>query len=170
VRDVKQSLIRGTLTAALALGRAIRLARERGENPVKAAAEAHGGWVLFRGEIAAKEWEDREGYMVGQYRIRGMDDYRSQEARVWFKNEHHILWLDGEPFTTTPDLIALVDLHTAEPFTNTELQTGQQVAILGYSGPALWRTEKGMLLMGPRYFGFDLDYIPLEERIKAHDR
>ena len=29
----------------------------------------------------------------------------------------------------------------------------------------LWRTEKGLELVGPRYFGIDTDYIPIEERI-----
>ena len=35
---------------------------------------------------------------------------------------------------------------------------------LVYMGSA---TEKGLELVGPRYFGVDTDYIPLEERCKG---
>ncbi len=28
-----------------------------------------------------------------------------------------------------------------------------------------FRTPKGLELLGPRHFGFDLDYIPIEERM-----
>ena len=167
VRDVKKSLVRGTLTAALKLGRAIREARQRALDPVQAAAAAYGGWVLFEGVIEAKDWEDRDGYMYGEYRLAGTGVYASHQARIWLKNEHHILWIDGGVQATTPDLIAVVDLETAEPYTNTKLEAGQRVAILGYPGPELWRTKKGLSLMGPSYFGFDIPYIPLEERMKA---
>ena len=30
----------------------------------------------------------------------------------------------------------------------------------------MWRCEAGLELVGPRYFGVDTDYIPLEERCK----
>ncbi|MDR0359838.1 MAG: DUF917 domain-containing protein, partial [bacterium] len=28
-----------------------------------------------------------------------------------------------------------------------------------------WRTPRGLELVGPRYFGYDFDYVPLEERL-----
>ncbi|MDW7659616.1 MAG: DUF917 family protein, partial [Bacillota bacterium] len=31
----------------------------------------------------------------------------------------------------------------------------------------LWRTPEGLALVGPRYFGCDVDYIPIEERFGA---
>jgi DUF917 family protein len=27
-----------------------------------------------------------------------------------------------------------------------------------------WRTAAGLALVGPRYFGYDIDYVPVEER------
>jgi uncharacterized protein len=30
-----------------------------------------------------------------------------------------------------------------------------------------WRTEAGLALVGPRYFGYDFPYIPVEDRLTA---
>ena len=27
-----------------------------------------------------------------------------------------------------------------------------------------WRSEAGLALVGPRYFGYDVDYVPVEQR------
>jgi DUF917 family protein len=40
---------------------------------------------------------------------------------------------------------------------------GEEVVIVGVPAAAQWRSEKGIELMGPRHFGFDFDYIPIEE-------
>jgi DUF917 family protein len=29
-----------------------------------------------------------------------------------------------------------------------------------------FRSAKGLALLGPRHFGFDVDYAPIEERVK----
>ena len=34
----------------------------------------------------------------------------------------------------------------------------------------MWRTEAGLELVCPRYFGVDTDYIPIEERVKGGDK
>jgi hypothetical protein len=30
----------------------------------------------------------------------------------------------------------------------------------------MWRTKKGLETVGPKYFQYDLDYIPIEELMK----
>jgi DUF917 family protein len=30
---------------------------------------------------------------------------------------------------------------------------------------ARWRTEEGLALVGPRCFGYDFDFVPIEERL-----
>ena len=39
--------------------------------------------------------------------------------------------------------------------------------IAGLKCYEMWRTKEGLNLVGPRYFGIDTDYIPLEERAKG---
>jgi DUF917 family protein len=57
---------------------------------------------------------------------------------------------------------------TAEGITNTDIAAGQQVAVLGIKGQEIFRTEFGLNeSSGPRYFGFDIDYVPIEELMRA---
>ena len=68
---------------------------------------------------------------------------------------------------TTPDLICLVDTETFRPVTTDAMKYGKRVMAVGMKCFHLWRTEKGLELAGPRYFGLDTDYIPLAEKIRA---
>ena len=132
----------------------------------KRQVEFKGGWLLFKGVVSGKNWESRDGYMYGTTLIKGMEEFRGEEAKIWFKNENHILWIDGEPKVTSPDLIEVVDLETAEPITNTDLKAGDRVAVIGVKCVEIFRTEKGLEVLGPKHFGFDIEYIPIEERMK----
>jgi len=161
-REMKQLIVPGTLSEALRLGRAIREARESGADPAAAAAATIGGRVLFKGDVTDKEWENRDGYMFGLTTVTGKEEYAGHEGKVWFKNENHIMWKDGVAFVTSPDLICIVRLEDAEPITNTNIKAGDAVAIVGKPNK-LFRTAKGLELLGPRHFGFDIDYRPLEE-------
>ncbi len=162
-REMKEILVPGTLTKCLGLGRAIREARERGDDPLQAAIEYTGGWLLFEGEVTGKDWEDREGYMFGTTHIKGTGDYEGHTLDVWFKNENHVSWLDGKPFICSPDLVTIAHRETGEGITNTVVEAGHQVAVVGIKGLEAFRSERGLAAAGPRYFGFDIDYVPIEE-------
>jgi DUF917 family protein len=166
-REMKEIVVRDTLTKSLELGRTIRQAREQGKDPVLASVEFTGGWLLFEGEVFKKEWEDREGYMFGTTYIEGQGEFRGHTFKVWFKNENHLSWLDDEPFVTSPDLVVIVERKSGEGVTNTLLDTGQEVAVIGIKGLEAFRSERGLGGAGPRYFGFDIDYVPIEKRIKG---
>jgi len=162
-REMKEIIVPGTLTKCLSLGRAIRQAREQGDDPVQAAIEHTGGWLLFEGEVIGKDWEDREGYMFGTTHIKGTGDYAGHTLDVWFKNENHVSWLDGKPFVCSPDLVTIVGRETGEGITNTLIDAGHQVAVVGIKGLEAFRSERGLAGAGPRYFGFDIDYVPIEK-------
>jgi len=84
-----------------------------------------------------------------------------------FKNENHVSWLDGKPFVCSPDIVTIVDRETGEGFTNTVIDANHQVAVVGIKGLEAFRSERGLAGAGPRYFGFDIDYVPIEEQMKA---
>jgi uncharacterized protein len=162
-REMKAILVRGTLSKSLALGRAVREAREAGSDPIDAALAATGGWRLFEGTVTGKDWEDRGGYMYGTIHIRGTGDYHGHTLAVWFKNENHVSWLDGEPWVCSPDLVTLA-YRDGEGTTNTLIKEGDDVVAVGIRGLEAFRTEFGLnQAAGPRYFGFDIDYVPIEE-------
>lgn len=165
VAEVREVVVPGTLSFSLGLGRAIRVAREEGKDPVEAARSYMSGWVLFKGEVVRKVWADERGYMVGTTDLRGTEEFTGRVLRIWYKNENHITWLDGRPFVTSPDIISVVRRDSGEPIINTYLSEGESVAVLGMAHP-LYRTEKGLEVLGPRHFGFDLDYVPIEEAVR----
>jgi len=166
-REMKEIVVPGTLTRCLELGRAIRQALEQGDNPVQAAIEHTDGWLLFEGEVTGKDWEDRGGYMLGTTHIRGTGEYAGHTLDVWFKNENHVSWLDGEPYVCSPDLVTIVDRETGDGFTNTVIAAGHRVAVVGIKGLEAFRSERGLAGAGPRYFGFDIDYVAIEVQMKA---
>ncbi len=166
--EMKEVLVHGTLTKSLALGRAIREAREKGADPIDAAVEVTQGWRLFEGVVSGKEWEDRDGYMFGTNHVKGTGDYHGQTLDVWFKNENHVSWLNGEPWICSPDIVVLARKESGEGITNTDIKEGDEVVAVGVKGLEVFRTQFGLdHASGPRYFGFDIDYVPIEELMKA---
>ena len=162
--ELRQWIVPGTVSKSLRVGQAIRQAREAGKDPVLAATDAMNGWLLFRGTVASKEWESREGYMYGSATMEGSGEFAGHTLKIWYKNETHISWLDAKPFVTSPDLICIVRAEDGEPITNTVLEPGTAVAVLG--APAPWyRTDEGLEALGPKHFGFDIDYVPIEQLV-----
>lgn len=162
-KDTRDTVVPGTLTLCYDLGRAVRLAREAGNDPLQEAVNILDGWLLFRGEVTGKDWEDKEGVMVGTTHIKGGGEYEGHQMDVWFLNENHIAWLDGQPYVFSPDLIILADPRSGEAYTNTEIKTGDPVAVLGAKGYPLFRSELGLKYFGPRFWGYDYDYTPMED-------
>jgi hypothetical protein len=153
--------VAGTLTEALALGRAIR---EAHADPVQAAADALDGWVLFRGEVTSRDWENN-GYMEGRHILEGTGAFASHRLEVWFRNENHVSWLDGEPWVASPDLIEFCDPDTAEPLVNTHLDVGQSLAVVGMRRRPAFDSPAGLSVLGPEHFGFDMPFRGIEELV-----
>ena len=162
-KDTRELVVPGTLTLSYELGKAVRLAREAGKDPIAEIVRTLDGWELFGGEVTGKEWGDKEGVMVGTTHIKGRGAYTGHTLDVWFLNENHVSWLDGKPFVFSPDLIILADPDTGEAYTNTEIKEGDRVFVVGCKVYPAFRSPKAIEFFGPRYWGFDLDYIPIEE-------
>ena len=54
-----------------------------------------------------------------------------------------------------------------DPVTTEALKYGKRVLVVGLKCIHMWRTPEGLELVGPRYFGIDADYVPLEELVKG---
>jgi len=165
--EMKALVIRGTLTESLRLGEAIRKAREKGEVPVNRAIEFCKGWLLFKGRLSEKEWNVIDGYYCGFHTFQGIDEFKGQALKTWFKNETHITWHNDHPYVTSPDLIVQVDLLSGEPITNHELLKGRNVAVIGIRAHSYYRTTEGLRALGPKHFGFEMDHIPVEEFMRT---
>jgi len=165
-KEMKRVIIPGTLSRCLEIGRMIRAARESARDPVDKIVEALNGWLLFRGKVTGKDWEDREGYYWGTHTITGTGDFSGHEFKIWFKNENHISWFDDKPYVTSPDMLIVVNAETGEPYSNAQIEVGHQVAVVGLRAVEQFRSQKGINILGPRHFGFDIDYKPIEDLVK----
>ncbi len=160
--DLRRVVVAGTLTRAYALGRTIREAREAGGDPLAAAAALLNARVLFIGVVVDRSWENRDGYMVGETHLEGVGARRGQRLRIWYKNENHVAWLNGQPCAMSPDLIMLSEAASGEPYTNAELPVGAKVGVLVAAAAPAFRTPEGLAALGPVHFGFDIPYVPVE--------
>lgn len=160
--EVRQIAVLDTMSEAMRLGAAIRDAREQGTDPVAAAANALDGWVLFRGTIVGREWENT-GYMEGRHTIEGTGESSGHVLEVWFRNENHVSWLDGEPWVASPDLIEFCDPNTAEPLVNTYLELDQEIAVVGRRRRDAFDSAGGLATLGPQHFGFEIEFRGIEQ-------
>ncbi len=159
-KEAREILIPYSLSRALEVGRAINRALSEGKDPLPAAAQASGGKVIGKGILHSLSTKDQEGYYWGTYCIRGVDTYEGNEYKIWFKNENHILWVNGLPHTTSPDLITIVNYETGTPILNSYLREGEPVGIIINPSHELYMCEKAIEVFGPRSFGFEFDYVP----------
>lgn len=164
-KELKETVIAGTLSKSYELGKFIREAQEAHLDHIpQKIAEKVGGWVLAEGERTDFEDEDRIGYYWGTTTIQSD---AGDEYKIWFKNENHVCWKNGEPFVSSPDLICVVDRHTGEPIPNPKMRQAQEVAIIVLPCDERLRQEKIKKVLDPQYFGFeDISYVPVEERMK----
>lgn len=164
---LKRHLIPGFLSQSERVGRAAREAVERREDPVAAVAEAGGGVVLFRGVVRSSDSKAEQGFGITTAILDGVGAFRGSEYRIFNKNENMVAWRDGRLDAAAPDLIAALDPATGWAMRGGAIigsfVVGQEIAIVGFPGPALWRTPKGIDMLGPPHFGFPDRYVPLEQ-------
>jgi len=165
-RDYRRGVVRGTPTLALELGRTIREAKKRGVNVFDAILDIVKGFMLFRGKIVDVARFNLGGFARGEVTIEGFDEFKNSKMVIRFQNENLVAIKDGEIIATTPDIISILDIETAKPITTERLRYGLRVTVIGIPCDEKWRSEEGIKTVGPRYFGYDVDYIPIEMRIK----
>jgi len=159
-REVKDCGILHTTSQAIRLGAAVRVARRAHRDPVQAVIDAERGRLLFTGKVRDVERRTTEGFLRGTAAVDGLEEHRGHELTLAFQNEFAVAWLDGAPRVTTPDLICVLDSVSGEAVGTELLRYGQRVSVVVLPGPAVFRTPKGLEHVGPRAFGYDLDYVP----------
>src|SRR5215218_5442832 len=160
-REVKDWAIHGTTTKAIAIGHAVREAQARHSDPVAAILSVEPGKVLFRGKVVDVDRRTTEGFLRGTARVAGIDDDRGSSVVLDFQNEWIVAWRDGEPAATSPDLICVLDSVAGEAVGTETIRYGQRVTVIALPPPPVFATEKGLAHVGPRAFGYDIDYRPV---------
>lgn len=157
--QAKGAVIEGSVTRALAIGRSVAGARD----PVGALVAQLDAALLISGKAIDVERRTGGGFVRGSVVIDGTGEHRGRMVRLEVQNENLVAFDDGRVIASVPDLISVVDNLTAEAISTENLRYAQRVTVLAWPCDPLWRTPRGLQTAGPRAFGYDLNYQPVEE-------
>ena len=158
--ELKATIIRDTLSLAKRIGETVLDCRARSIEPAETVAELCNGNVLFSGKIIDVERRTVQGFARGKLLISAFENYHSK-LEIEFQNENLIARCNGEVRCTVPDLITLVTLEDGEAIGTESLRYGLRVAVLAMPAPKELKTPEALAVVGPRAFGYDVDYRPL---------
>lgn len=168
-RDAKRSLVRGTISLALGLGRTIREARSGSGDPFAAMLRYLRGTdyyqhckVLFTGKTVDLLRETLGGFSLGKLLVEGTGGCAGRRLALQFQNEHLVAREGERVLCIVPDLIAVLDAATAEPITTEGLKYGQRVTVVGISAAPIMRSPEALAVFGPQAFGLTDPFTPLE--------
>lgn len=161
-RKLRNVFVPYSLSRCLKVGHAIKIAKKSGASVLDAVADASDGKLIGMGTISSFHPSDANGYYSGVYRIKGTGAYKDKEFKIWFKNENHILWVNEKPVISSPDLISVIDVDRGEPLLNSDIKGGENVGIIITRCCDFYKEPDSIEYFGPRYFGFDFDYLPFE--------
>ncbi|MEM3398344.1 MAG: DUF917 domain-containing protein [Nitrososphaerota archaeon] len=164
IEDAEKAVVKNTLSMCIKVGEAVRIARGRRIDPVEEVRKILDGWRIFEGIVESYQYRDEKGFLRGEAIVKGAGKYSGMKLRTWIMNEHLMAWIDGKPVVMAPDLIMFLN-DEGEGITNSELKEGMKVNVIASKAPDMWRTENGLKYFSPRRFGFDIDYIPIEELV-----
>ena len=166
-KQLSQGTIPGVLSEAILFGKTVREAHQAGKDPIEALIDASNGYKLFQGIVTKSDERGDRGFNWVDVELRGTREYEGHTYKVFVKNENIVSWLDDELDAISPDYIYNLNPETGESTTGGSGVGGYpldvEVVIIGVPAPKQWRSGKGIELMGPKHFGFDFEYTPIEK-------
>ena len=157
-KEVKEHGLKYTVSKAIKIGNAVINANKHNRDPIDAILEESAGKMVFQGKVSDVERRVEGGFLIGKTTLKGMGEYTGSEMTVHFKNEFSVAQLDGEAIVTTPDLICLLDTASGSGIGTDTVRYGQRLSVITMPSEPIFTTPKGLVAVGPKAFGFDLDY------------
>lgn len=164
VKTASRVAVVGSVSRAIGLGESVEKARAKGLETAKVVAEKLSGYTIFKGRIKSHDLREEKGFLTGNVLVEGIGDHRGRSLKIWVKNENIIAWINNQPIVLPPDLIVLIG-EDGYGVVNSEIAIERKVVVVAAPAPEVWRTPKGLEVLGPRHFGFDLDYVPVEKLV-----
>jgi DUF917 family protein len=158
--QARGATVRGSVSLAIRIGEAI--GRAVGD-PVAALIAELGASRLISGKIQDVERRTTSGFAAGSVIIEGLGQDSGRLVRLELQNENLVALERGRVLASVPDLISVLDTETADAIGTERIAYGQRVTVIGFACDPIWRTGPGIALTGPRAFGYDFDYVPVEE-------
>jgi DUF917 family protein len=158
--QARRATVRNSVSLAIGIGEAVAAARG---NPVAALIAALGAFRLVTGKVLDVERRTTSGFARGSVVVEGLGEDAGRLVRLELQNENLVALERGRVLASVPDLITMLDTETADAIPTERVKYGQRVTVIAFGCDPVWRTERGIALAGPRAFGYDFDYLPVEE-------
>ena len=171
-KQLKSCIVPDTISFSIEIGRILREFRGnavRMFEPLRRtfARSLYGDiFHLYTGKVVDYSSAVVGGYDIGEALIESFDD-DAPLLGINIKNEYLVARIGDRVVASVPDLITILDYETSTPINAERLRYGQRVAVLGIGCPDCYRTEKALSVVAPRCFGFDFDFVPIED-LKWH--
>lgn len=165
--QLKQGLLRGTMSLIQEIGQSIISERAANRHPGPVLVERLNGHNLFKGRVTDIDRQTVGGFARGKAILTGIDEDAGKSFSVDFQNEFLVAREGDNILTCTPDLICALDADGGLPVTTEQLRYGLGVQFIGLPADPQWRTYAGIALAGPRYFGYPHDFTPIEQLLAA---
>src|SRR5699024_8434401 len=172
-KDIKDFGILNTISLAWKLGKGVYESRKKNESPLDNILDITNGYLGFKGKVVdiIREFgsEKNKGFSSGTIIMDGIDEFYGSQAHIKFQNEWLILYVDDAPKCITPDLISIVDIETGKAIRTDIIKYGYRGNVIIIPSSNHLRTKKGIKTFGPRHFGYDVSYNPVEE-LQTHSK
>jgi DUF917 family protein len=164
VATAREATVLHSVSLAIRIGEAVASARQ---NPVAELIQQIGAFRLLTGKISDVDRHTTRGFARGSVVVEGLGDDAGRLLRLELQNENLVALDQGQVIASVPDLITVLDSETAEAIATERVRYGQRVTVIALPCDPVWRTARGLLAAGPRAFGYDFDYRPVEELASA---
>jgi DUF917 family protein len=160
VAQARGGTVQNSVSLAIRIGEALAAAQS---DPVTALIAEIGAFRLATGKVIDVERHTTQGFVRGSVIVEGMGADAGKLIRLELQNENLVAMERGLVLASVPDLITVLDSETADAIPTERVRYGQRVTVIAFACDPVWRTEKGIAVAGPRAFGYEFDYLPVEE-------
>jgi uncharacterized protein len=158
--QAREATVRDSVSLAIRIGEAVIGATG---SPVAALIAEIGAFRLVTGKISDVDRRTTSGFVRGSVVVEGLGEDAGRLIRLELQNENLVALERGRVLASVPDLITVVDSETADAIATERLRYGQRITVIAFPCDPVWRTERGIAVTGPRSFGYEFDYQPVEE-------
>jgi len=160
VAQARGATVRNSVSLAISIGQAVASAAG---SPVDALIAEVGAFRLVTGKVSDVERRTTSGFVRGSVLVEGLGEDAGRLIRLELQNENLVALEQGRVLASVPDLISVLDSETAGAIVTERVRYGQRVTVIAFACDPVWRTPRGIAAAGPRAFGYDFDYLSVEE-------
>jgi uncharacterized protein len=164
VEQARGATVRGSVSLAIRIGQALAQAED---SPLTALLSEIGAFRLVTGKVLDVERRTTKGFVRGSVVVEGLGEDAGRLIRLQLQNENLAALEQEKVLASVPDLITVLDTETADAIATERVRYGQRVTVIAIPCDPIWRTPRGLEFAGPRAFGYDFDYVPVEELVSA---